>query len=178
LVSRQTGAEGKRYLDLGCSGGQLVKDFLDLGWTAAGLEGSDYSQKFGRANWPVLGGKNLFTCDITKPFDLELDGRAASFHLITAWEVLEHIPTPELEPLFKTISNLLAPGGYFIASTSSAPDIHDGIDLHQTKMTNAEWKAWLRERFPRLEDTDLGLKYYQFVRFSYRDRSFITCRKG
>jgi hypothetical protein len=27
-------------LDLGCSGGQLVADFRDLGWAAVGLEGS------------------------------------------------------------------------------------------------------------------------------------------
>src|SRR6266571_5500054 len=55
-------------LDLGCSGGQLVKDFRDLGWLAVGLEGSDYSLKNQRANWPTLAGRNLFTCDISKPF--------------------------------------------------------------------------------------------------------------
>src|ERR1043165_5976626 len=38
-------------MDLGCSGGQLVRDFRDLGWLAVGLEGSDYSLKHSRANW-------------------------------------------------------------------------------------------------------------------------------
>ena len=177
LISRQVGAGEKRFLDVGCSGGQLVKDFLDLGWTAVGLEGSDFSQKFKRANWPRLGGKNLFTCDVTKPFDLRLDGQPAQFHLITAWEVLEHIPPNDLESLFRTISSLLAPGGYFVASTSVAPDVHDGIDLHQTKMTNAQWNEWIQAHAAELKHVDLGLKYYQFVRFSYREPSFITCKK-
>ena len=177
LVSRQVGARDKRFLDLGCSGGQLVKDFLDMGWTAVGLEGSDFSQKHQRANWPLLGGKNLFTCDLTKPFDLRLDGKPAQFQIITAWEVLEHIPQNDLESLFRTISRLLAPDGYFIASTTAAPDIHDGIDLHQTKMTNAQWRDWVQRNVKELQHVELGLKYYQFVRFNYRERSFITCRK-
>ena len=155
-----------------------MKDFTDLGWTAVGLEGSDFSQKHGRANWPALAGKNLFTCDVTKPFDLRIDGQPARFDLITAWEVLEHIPTNDLEALFSKISVLLAPGGYFVASTTSAADIHDGMDLHQTKMTNNQWRDWIQSRFPELKAIDLGLKYYQFVRFNYRERSFITCKKA
>ncbi len=177
LVSNASGGE-RRYLDLGCSGGQLVRDFLDLGWMAVGLEGSDFSQKFKRANWPDLGGNHLFTCDITKPFDLRLDNQPAKFNLITAWEVLEHIPTKDLESLFRKVSELLAPGGYFVASTTSAPDVHDGIDLHQTKMTHDQWLQWIRTHFPELKPVDLGLKYYQYVRFNYREPSFITCRKN
>ena len=42
-VRREQEGSTVRCLDLGCSGGQMVKDFLDLGWIAAGLEGSDYS---------------------------------------------------------------------------------------------------------------------------------------
>src|SRR6185369_10758302 len=73
-------------LDLGCSGGQLVADFRELGWAAVGLEGSDFSLKHKRANWPALAGKNLFTCDVTKPFVVGLDGQQGKFHLVTMWE--------------------------------------------------------------------------------------------
>jgi 2-polyprenyl-3-methyl-5-hydroxy-6-metoxy-1,4-benzoquinol methylase len=164
-------------LDLGCSGGQLVKDFVDLGWYAAGLEGSDFSLKHGRANWPALGGKKLFTCDVTKPFQVFDGPKPAQFHLVTMWEVLEHISTPDLPQLFRNITHHLAQGGYFIASTTSRPDIHDGVDLHQTKWSNAEWKAWLGKNFPELELVDLGLKYYQFVRHN-DEGSFLTYRKA
>jgi len=163
-------------MDLGCSGGQLVKDFADLGWLAVGLEGSDFSLKHRRANWPALAGKNLFTCDITRPFQITSAGSPAHFDLITAWEVLEHIPTADLPMIFTNILKHLKSGGYFIASTTSEPDIHDGVDLHQTKWPNAEWRKMIASRFPELESVDLRLKYYQFVRHN-EERSFLCYQR-
>ena len=40
-----------RHMDLGCSGGGLVKDFLDANHFSVGVEGSDYSLKRQRAEW-------------------------------------------------------------------------------------------------------------------------------
>jgi 2-polyprenyl-3-methyl-5-hydroxy-6-metoxy-1,4-benzoquinol methylase len=162
-------------LDLGCSGGQLVKDFSDLGWLAVGLEGSDFSVKHKRANWPALGGKNLFTCDITKPFIITNVGKLATFNLVTMWEVLEHINEGDLKQLFSNITKHMAAGGYFIASTTSAPDIHDCVDLHQTKWSNTQWQQWIETNYPELECVDLDLKYYQFVRHN-EEGSFLTFR--
>jgi 2-polyprenyl-3-methyl-5-hydroxy-6-metoxy-1,4-benzoquinol methylase len=166
-----------RCLDLGCSGGQMVKDFLDLGWIAAGLEGSDYSLKRRRANWAKLASTNLFTCDITKPFQMRLDGRPVKFHLITAWEVMEHIATPDLDALFCNIRDHLEEGGYFIASTTSTPDIQGGIELHQTKWENHEWRAFIEKNYPGLEFVDVGLKIYQFVRYNFLHPSHLLYRK-
>jgi SAM-dependent methyltransferase len=163
-------------LDLGCSGGQLVADYRELGWAAVGLEGSDFSLKHQRANWPALAGKNLFTCDVTKPFVVRLNGNPGKFHLVTMWEVLEHIPTGDLSQLFRNIVNHLAPGGYFVATTTSVPDIHDGVDLHQTKWTNSEWKAWIGKNFPEMVPVELGLRFYQYVRHN-AEGSFLTFRK-
>lgn len=163
-------------LDLGCSGGQLVKDFSDLNWLAVGLEGSDFSLKHKRANWPALAGKNLFTCDITKPFKITEGGRPAPVHLVTMWEVLEHIQERDLKQLFDNITAHLASGGYFVASTTSAPDMHDGVDLHQTKWPNAQWTQWITKNYPDLQPVDLGLKYYQFVRHN-EERSFLTLKR-
>lgn len=164
-------------LDLGCSGGQLVKDFTDLGWLAVGLEGSDFSLRHGRANWPRLSGRNLFTCDVTKPFRITAGQQPARFHLVTMWEVLEHIHPNDLPQLFDNIIAHLEPGGYFVASTTSAPDVHNGVDLHQTRWTNAEWKQWLARHYPSLVPVSLGLKYYQFVRHN-QERSFLTLRRA
>jgi SAM-dependent methyltransferase len=176
LIGREQPGQVLAALDLGCSGGQLVADYRELGWAAVGLEGSDFSLKHGRANWPALAGKNLFTCDVTKPFTVRLNGNQGRFQLITMWEVIEHIPTMELPQLFRNISTHLAPGGYFIATTTSRPDIHDGIDLHQTKWTNTEWRGWLAVNFPEMQPVDLGLRYYQFVRHN-DEGSFLTFRK-
>jgi 2-polyprenyl-3-methyl-5-hydroxy-6-metoxy-1,4-benzoquinol methylase len=163
-------------LDLGCSGGQLVRDFSEMGWLAVGLEGSDYSLKHKRANWPALGGRNLFTCDITKPFQIYADDKLAGFHLVTAWEVFEHIAPTQLPGLFHNIMTHLQPGGYLVASTTSAPDVHDGIDLHQTKWTNQEWGRMIAAEYPELERADLGLQFYQYVRHN-EERSFLVYRR-
>src|SRR3954470_10044496 len=125
-IVRQQNRQGPpSFMDLGCSGGQLVKDFKDLRWVAVGLEGSDYSLKTRRANWRDLAGKNLFTCDITKPFEIKLEERDLKFDLITAWEVMEHIHPDDLDQLFGNIRAHLKEGGYFIASTASGPSIQD-----------------------------------------------------
>lgn len=82
-----------RALDLGCAGGGLVLDFLLAGHSSVGLEGSDYSLKWQRAEWRFLRDR-LFTCDITEPYSIidNSAGKPAQFDLISAWEVLEHLP--------------------------------------------------------------------------------------
>jgi SAM-dependent methyltransferase len=177
LIDQQQGRGPKAFMDLGCSGGQLVKDFKELGWQAVGLEGSDYSLRHRRANWKRLAGTNLFTADITKPFMVLEGEQALRFDLITAWEVLEHIDPTALEQLFANIISHLKPGGLFVASTTSVPDIHKGVDLHQCKLTNPEWRKLIAARFPELEPIDLHLKFYQYVRYNYAERSFLNYRR-
>lgn len=162
-------------LDLGCSGGQLVADFLRLGWVAVGVEGSDYSLKHRRANWAHLAGRNLFTCDLTKPYRILAETTPLRFHLVTAWEVLEHIKTEDLPHLFSHLLDHMAVGGYFMASTSSCDDIQNGVQLHQTRWSNAEWKRWIAENIPALEPVDLGLTLYQHVRIN--EAAFLYYRK-
>ncbi len=176
LIGESSETERFSFLDVGCSGGQLVKDFHDIGWISVGLEGSDYSLKHKRANWPTLAGRNLFTCDITKPFEVLVNGKKHRFHLITAWEVLEHIHRSDLPVLFRNITRHLRRGGYFIASTTSVPDIHHGIDLHQTKLTNSAWRRWMKHHVPRLMSADDGLNYYQRVRYN-SEHSYLVYQK-
>jgi 2-polyprenyl-3-methyl-5-hydroxy-6-metoxy-1,4-benzoquinol methylase len=166
-----------RMMDLGCAGGKLVTDFMALGWIGAGMEGSDFSLKHRRKHWDRFANKNLFTCDITQPFQVTLDGKPAKFHLITAWEVMEHIATPDLAQVFQNISSHLEPGGYFIASTTETSDIHEGLELHQTQWTNAQWREYVAESFPELEYVDVGLKIFQFVRYNFLHPSFLLYRK-
>lgn len=176
-LHREFGNDTLRVLDMGCAGGQMVADFISLGWNGAGLEGSDFSLKHRRANWARLANKNLFTCDIAKPFQVFMDGNPARFHLITSWEVLEHIATADLPMLFDNVRNHLEPGGYFVASTTCTPDIHEGIELHQTKWENREWRKFVEARYPDLEYVDLGLRIYQYVRWNFLHPSFLLYRK-
>ena len=80
-----------KFMDLGCSGGGLVKEWLTYTNFAIGLEGSDYSLKHKRASWPELYKRNLFTCDISRPYKVSYNSQVYKCDLISAWEVVEHI---------------------------------------------------------------------------------------
>lgn len=84
------------------------------------------------------------SCDITKPFQIKLDGQ---FHLITAWEVMEHVATPDLTQVFTNICDRMESGGFFIASTTETSDVHQGLELHRTRWTNAQWAGVSLENF-------------------------------
>lgn len=170
-------SESPAFMDLGCSGGQAVADFIHLRWVGVGLEGSDYSLKHKRANWKELSNTHLFTCDITKPFEVQQGGKPRRFHLITAWEVMEHIHPDDLPAIFGNIRKHLVEGGVFVASTNSHSSVVDGVELHQTRMTNAEWHTYITKHFPDLEKVDLGLKIHQYVRFDFGEPSFLVYRK-
>jgi 2-polyprenyl-3-methyl-5-hydroxy-6-metoxy-1,4-benzoquinol methylase len=149
------------FLDLGCSGGQLAVDFYKQGNLSVGLEGSDYSVKHQRANWPEYHNKILFTCDVTKPYSLYNEGEKIEFDIITAWEVVEHIHPDDLSDFFKYINDNLKPGGIFLASVSTIEDVIEGFKLHQTLFSEVEWY----QKLPKLT----SLKLYQYP-FTYKVR--------
>lgn len=135
-----------QLLDLGCSGGGLVKSVLDDGGFAVGVEGSDYSLRLGRAEWPVIPG-NLFTADITKPFQLYNDDyESLKFNVVTAWEVLEHVPEIMIDRMFQNIVQHLSDDGLFICSISTMRDIMNGNDYHIT----VHPESWWRDTLPQL----------------------------
>jgi len=128
-------------LDMGCSGGGFVKSWLDEGYVAVGLEGSDYSQRHGRAEWPVIP-HNLFTCDVTADFRIVPTGNqnaVAAFDIVTAWEMMEHIRTADLPKVCDNVSRHLAPGGLWIMSIAPINDIINGVELHQTVQRREWW---------------------------------------
>ncbi|HEY1687064.1 MAG TPA: glycosyltransferase [Tepidisphaeraceae bacterium] len=138
-----------RVLDFGCAGGGFVKDCIDDGHIAVGLEGSDYSKRIARAEWATIP-QSLFTCDITSPFALSQRGSAAQFDLITGWEFMEHIPTPCIEAICANAEKHLAAGGLVIFSIADFPDEADGVVYHQT----VQPKAWWVEKFRSLGFTN------------------------
>jgi SAM-dependent methyltransferase len=156
-----------RVLDLGCSGGTFVRDCLDDGCLAVGLEGSDYSKIMKRAEWSNIPGY-LFTCDISAPFQLRIlqEGREEDlkFDIITTWEVLEHIAAADLPMLADNVKRHLKPGGLWIVSVCSTDDFVDGVNLHKTLQS----KSWWLDTFRKLglENQDVFLRYFntQFVR--------------
>ena len=140
-----------RLLDLGCSGGGLVRSIIDGGGFAVGVEGSDYSLKHKRTEWAVIP-QYLFTADATCPFQLfELDEKGvqtkATFNVITAWEFFEHITEDGVGPgVAENILRHLAPHGVIMASIATFPDVVNGVALHQT----LHMKPWWINKFASL----------------------------
>jgi len=149
-----------KTMDLGCSGGQLTIDFHNRGHIAVGLEGSDYSVKHQRANWPNWHNKILFTCDVTKEYQVNINNEPAKFDMICAWEVVEHIHPNDLQAFFSLIAKHLAPNGIFVASVSTKHDVIDGVVLHQSVFSENEWISNILTDESALRGSNL--KYYTY----------------
>lgn len=132
-----------KILDLGCSGGGFVRDCIDDGCYAVGIEGSDYSQKMSRAEWATLSDKFLFTADLTSKFEVSREDETGrhpiEFDLITSWDVLEHIAENDLPTLIENIKRHLKSDGLAIFSISNSEEVINGIRLHQTVQPKDWW---------------------------------------
>jgi SAM-dependent methyltransferase len=72
-------------LDVGCAMGFLLEIARDEGWDVAGLDISDYAVAFARQ----ISALPVMQSDLrTLPFS------DRCFHVITLWDVLEHVPDP------------------------------------------------------------------------------------
>ena len=89
-----------RLLDLGCWVGYLVAVAGERGWSAEGVEPSEFASRFAREEL----GLNVQTSDL---FDAELD--PGVFRVVFLGDVIEHL----LEPVsaLERIRELLEPGG-------------------------------------------------------------------
>jgi SAM-dependent methyltransferase len=156
---------GLSALDLGCAGGGLVYDFVARGHRALGLEGSDYSLRHQRAAWRLLP-YHLKTCDITKPFTIIDSGDQAFFNVISAWEVLEHIPESNVAQLLANIRRHLAPDGLLVASVAQFDDFdpETGISWHPTIRDKEWWTAQFSNA--GLVETDTPFADEDYVRGS------------
>ncbi|KAI3598610.1 hypothetical protein D8I24_5556 [Cupriavidus necator H850] len=131
-----------KFLDLGTGGAGIVFEFAMNDIFAVGVDGSDFCRKNRIGYWPLLPN-NLFTCDITKPFDFKARHAAelCKFDLVTMWEVLEHIAESDLPGLFENISRHLNSNGYFIGSVSLVEYVaKDGQPYHVTLKPRDWWK--------------------------------------
>lgn len=131
-------------LDLGCSGGGFVRDCINHGCLAIGLEGSDYSKRMKRQAWALIPDF-LFTCDISKKFQLYNGKSQLLFDVITAWEVMEHIREADLETFCSNVLKHLREGGLFIISvTCYAVEGEEGHH-HQTVKPIGWWEQKFKE---------------------------------
>jgi len=154
-----------KFLDLGCAGGGLVKSFIEDGHSAIGVEGSDISRQLRSGEWDTIPF-HLFACDITKPFCVvDAEEAPVLFDVVTAWEVLEHIPEEFLAGLISNIHNHLRTNGYFFCSIDLLPDGNPitGAVYHKTLKSASWWEQQFTE-FGFLKVSDHGFATRDMVR--------------
>ncbi|MEI7581375.1 class I SAM-dependent methyltransferase [Runella sp.] len=156
-----------KVLDIGCAGGGFVRDCLNDGCFAVGLEGSDYSKKFKRAEWATIPN-NLFTCDVTANFDIFVETKekqiAVLFDLVTSWELMEHIEESKIADVAANVKKHLAPHGLWIMSVATVDDIVNGVNLHQTVKPKEWWITKFEELGFYHQPTFIDFFNTQFVR--------------
>jgi SAM-dependent methyltransferase len=109
LLRQVTGGRPGRVLDLGCGDGFFLERLVAKGHAAAGTELSAATAK--RA--ARVAGIDLRTGTLA-----ESSFPAASFDLVTAWHVLEHLPEPGLT--LARCRRWLAPGGMLLAAVPNS----------------------------------------------------------
>jgi SAM-dependent methyltransferase len=163
-------------LDLGCSGCGFVKDCLDDGCLAVGIEGSDFSKKLRRAEWRTIP-EHLFTADITAPFEVfgefPAGEKRLQFDVITTWEVMEHIHERDIAAVVENVKQHLRPGGLWIMSIALCDDFHQGVNLHQT----VKPEAWWVEKFEGLGVRCVD-EYVHYFNTQFLRGPKDTCRPG
>jgi len=95
-----------RWLDIGCGLGYLVKEAIDEGIDAYGIEISEYA--LGRA---VIKGRIIHGTITDIPFNNE------SFDVVSAIDVLEHVHPKDTLKALSEIHRVLKYGGFFIMIT-------------------------------------------------------------
>lgn len=63
-----------------------------------------------------------------------------TFDVVTAWDVLEHLPAELLAPSLREIRRVLRPGGQFWASIADFPHVYEGHALHLSLLGEAGWE--------------------------------------
>ncbi len=94
-----------KILDVGCAAGAFLRAAQSLGLNAIGLEPNKWMSEYARSTYGIDVRSGTLSDHVFPE---------SSFDLITLWDVIEHVPDPEVE--LRAIHNLLKPGGLLVVN--------------------------------------------------------------
>jgi SAM-dependent methyltransferase len=128
MVQRHAAKPG-RLLDIGCGSGLFLKCAIDAGWEAEGIDPSSGHCASARS----IPGLNSRIHETTLKY-ARLP--AASFDVVTMWDVLEHVPDPIC--FLKDAGSFLKSGGVLFAKVPN-------LDSIQARVLGWKWPMLLPE---------------------------------
>lgn len=150
-----------RTLDIGAGAGFFVRYAKNSGFDAYGVEPSDLLRDY--ANNTV--GVRLLA-------KLEEVGDER-FHVISLFDVIEHIPASELPNFMNKINSLLLPGGWLIGNT---PNINS---LNIKLRGNKDPVIWPPSHvsYFSARSLDIAMKKFSFEKIFTKTEGFVPFRK-
>lgn len=116
---------GGRLLDVGCATGNFLHEMARTGrWQVEGVEPNVWAARYGQEHL----GLRIHIGELT-----ELDLPAASFDVITMWDVFEHLHDPMAN--LRVVARLLKPRGWFVFSI---PNLHSW----EHRLFGRYWIGW------------------------------------
>lgn len=134
-------------LDMGCAGGGFVRELIESGFLAIGIDGTDHPlQKGSTSDWQS-NVEHYFTCDITKPFKVYTPSRDPyTFDVVTMFEVWEHILERHLHDVLDNINKHTHEDSICIFSASNDSSVSEGVELHITRQNKDWWTECFGQR--------------------------------
>ncbi len=127
LVREYTIALSKdtRVLDIGSAGGAFLRAVENMGMSAIGIEPNKWMSKYARDTYHLDARAGILS-------DYRFDDD--TFHMVTLWDVIEHVPAPTDE--LKEIHRIMKPDGLLVINYpdySSLP----------ARLLGRKWPFWL-----------------------------------